>query len=157
MQHLQSKKMGEGEAVASELKVANWSYVARDSAYDLIFAQACKVPKSVWVTVNTDNETFVSAIDTNSIVKNGQFVQMRGISDHEKLMNVSDCKPYFSAKSLKEYDCKTKRSRTLSSSYHADHMGRGKVSCAETKPDDWSAGFGLDVESKVVADACKKK
>ena len=156
-QTLQSKKMGEGEAVASEQKPPKWSYVSPDSAYDLIFAVACKVPTPNWMVVNTDNQSFVSSVDLNSVVKSGQFVQMRAWSYFSTLLNAADCKPYASDKSLKEYDCKTPSSRTLSTASYANREGRGKLSCADTKAGEWSPGFGQEVETKIVTDACKKK
>jgi hypothetical protein len=94
-----------------------------------------------WVEMDKNDEaTFY--IDPATIKKTGNFRKVRELQDLKKRQEDGD----ISRQALKEYDCKEKRSRLLSFSFHSEPMAGGKVLLSTTMNDRWRS---IETESAV--------
>lgn len=102
-----------------------------------------------WVIVGSDKSDTQYA-NPSTIRTKGKMVTMWDLMDFKKpqVLNKS-IKPYLSMKSQSEYDCAEEQMRTLSSSLHSGHMGKGNVVYSDSDPSKWvsipprSRGEGL--------------
>lgn len=87
--------------------------------------------------------------DPSTIRRSGNMAKMWSMLDHNT-RQISNSRPYFSAKLLQEYDCKSERIRELFFTKHSGQMGAGNIVHTDDGiPSNWiptppgSVGDGL--------------
>ena len=73
-----------------------------------------------------------------------------------KTLVSGDSEPHMSMKTLSEFDCREERLRTLSSSWHSEHMAEGKVVSSNSDIDIWVAGASSPANKMLREFACGK-
>ncbi len=109
-----------------------------------------------WVEVG-GNELITSYADPTTIHSNGSMVKMWTLFDLKTARISSVGKPYLSSKSEDEFDCKKKRRRTLSFSWHAGNMGEGEIVASNANPDEWAPVALRTVREALWKMACAKR
>lgn len=114
---------------------------------------ACTSAQAAWNLVTSNEEASVYA-EISAISKSGDTVKMLDITDFKhKIAGVN----YASVKSVREYDCKDKKSRTLSYSTMSKNMAGGLVVNKSDFARDWSPVFSGGVVGALWASACAKR
>jgi len=92
--------------------------------------QPADVPPWIYI-VETERGNFY--IDTSSIRKNGNVVEMRTLVDYKKAQ-VEDGKPYMSLIMQVEYDCSGRKMHQLSFDSYSQKMGKGDLISQDRDP-----------------------
>ena len=106
-----------------------------------------------WKSVGEDNAA-ASYADPATIVRSGNTVKLWSLLDYKTFQRMVEV-GYFSQKALVEYDCAEGKTRTLSLSLHAEHMGEGKVIYEDTSPHEWEPVFRETSTAVLWNIACK--
>ncbi len=106
-----------------------------------------------WTSVGENNSGTVYA-DPDTIVRNGGTARMWSLLDYRAFQRMVEV-GYFSQKIHTEYDCAERRSRGLSLSLYAEHMGEGKVIYADESPHEWEPLAADTIAEKLRTVACK--
>ena len=111
-----------------------------------------------WVAVDDiETETSIVYADTAAIRKTGNTVKMWSLYDFNTFQfSLSLNKPYLSMRNQYEYDCKDKRQRMFTVSFHTGNMAQGEVIVTTTSTGNWrpvSPGTGTETLWKL---ACEK-
>jgi len=107
-----------------------------------------------WVGLGSrDNYTVYADPATIQRADNG--ITMQWLIDF-KTSATGDAEPHMSMKTLSEFDCKQERLRTLSSSWHSEHMAEGKVVSSNSDIDMWVPGGSSPVNKVLREFACSK-
>jgi hypothetical protein len=119
----------------------------------LWLAIASSSAQAAWNMVTSNEEAAIYA-EISSLNKSGEMVKMSDITDFkQKIIGVN----YSSVKSLREYDCKVKKSRTLSYATMSKNMAGGKVVNKSDFARQWSPVFSGGVVGALWATACAKR
>src|SRR5579862_2795894 len=101
----------------------------------LSLAPICSYASAAWVRVSV-SEAGNTYVDTATILRAGEIVTMSEMTDYKIVAD-----PNFAYKSVRrqyQFDCKAKRSRSLSTAAYAGRMGQGEmVNSAETPTAEW--------------------
>ncbi len=103
-----------------------------------------------WVRIGEDAGV-VSYADTN-VVKDGDLRRVTELLDLWQRAPTGE----MSRRGLWEYDCRVERARLLSVSFHAEHMGKGKVLTAVSPRGDWSPVPADTIGAALMRYACAK-
>lgn len=90
---------------------------------------------AAWQSIGEDNAAVLYA-DPATIVKSGNTAKLWSLHDYKDFQRMVEV-GYFSQKALVEYDCAERKTRSLSLSLHAEHMGEGKVIYEDTSAQEW--------------------
>lgn len=108
-----------------------------------------------WVAVASGDNMTVYA-DSTTIRRSGDIVRIWRLNDFKTARTLAD-KPYLSMKTLDEYDCKVKRSRTLAgSAAYNRNMAQGEVLHTATSNSNWASVAAGTVQEIVMKVACGK-
>jgi hypothetical protein len=119
----------------------------------LWLAVACNSAQAAWNLVTSNEEANVYA-EISTISKSGDIIKMSDITDFiHKIAGVN----YASVKSQREYDCKDKKSRTLSYATMSKNMAGGAVVNSSNFARPWSPVFSGGVAGALWATACAKR
>ena len=103
-----------------------------------------------WVKVDETDKTVIY-VDPDRIQKNAQFPTAWQLSDYRSASK----RGVLSSQNLIEFDCKTKRRRTLAFMSHADNMGEGVVKFKNLKAGQWHAVPHDSVAEQIMEMACE--
>ena len=103
-----------------------------------------------------DDKVLIIHVDSATIHKNGNNVKMWILSDYRKAQELAYLPLYLSIKKQAEFNCKEEQIRKLYVSYHAEHMGKGKVIYSDNSPDNWSTVSPDSIDRKLWIFACRK-
>ena len=110
-----------------------------------------------WVEFIEDDEvTQTVYVDQTTIHKNGNNVKMWFLFDYKKAQELAYLPLYMSIKRQNEFNCKEEQIKNLYASYHAKHMGEGKVIYSKKDPDDWNPVSSNSINRKLWQFACGK-
>jgi hypothetical protein len=113
---------------------------------------ACSSAQAAWNLVTSNEEASVYA-EISASSKSGNIVKMSDITDFkQRIAGVN----YLSVKSQREYDCKDKKSRTLSYTTMSKNMAGGAVVNNSNFARQWSPVFSGGVVGALWASACAK-
>jgi hypothetical protein len=113
---------------------------------------ACSSAQAAWNLVTSNEEASVYA-EISASSKSGNIVKMSDITDFkQRIAGVN----YSSVKSQREYDCKDKKSRTLSYTTMSKNMAGGAVVNNSNFARQWSPVFSGGVVGALWASACAK-
>ena len=101
-----------------------------------------------------ENATGTSYANPDTITRKGNTAQMWSLLDYKDFQRMVEV-GYFSQKAQAEYDCKDRKSRGLTLSLHAGHMGEGKVIYADESPHEWEAVAAGSLNETLWEIACK--
>ncbi|MFZ5522788.1 MAG: surface-adhesin E family protein [Pseudomonadota bacterium] len=107
-----------------------------------------------WIGLGSRDNYTVYA-DPATIQKTDNGLTMWWLIDF-KTSASGDSEPHMSMKTLSEFDCKEERLRTLSSSWHSEHMAEGKVVSSNSDIDIWVSGGTSPVNKVLWEFACRK-
>lgn len=82
------------------------------------------------------NDDYTVFVDLEGLDKSGNLVKMSELRNFKANQTFSG-KQYLSVKSLEEFDCRKKRSRSLVGTLLAGNMGLGKVVHTENVVEEW--------------------
>jgi hypothetical protein len=108
-----------------------------------------------WIDVGGNDYSTIFA-DPATIRKVGNYEEMLNLYDTdiaEVVGNIS----FKSSKSLDEYDCKGKRSRTLAFYWYSGNMGKGKILYSNTDANNWNPDAPKSISEILWKIACGKK
>jgi hypothetical protein len=112
----------------------------------------CNSAQAAWNLVTSNEEASVYA-EISASSKSGNIVKMSDITDFkQRIAGVN----YSSVKSQREYDCKDKKSRTLSYTTMSKNMAGGAVVNNSNFARQWSPVFSGGVVGALWASACAK-
>ena len=106
--------------------------------------------------IDNNDEALIIYVDSATIRKNGNNVNMWILSDYKRAQELAYLPLYLSIKKQAEFNCKEKQIKKLYVSYHAEHMGGGKLIYSDNSPDNWSAVSPDSIDSKLWVFACRK-
>ena len=99
---------------------------------------ACAAPASAdWTPVGIANEIYAAYADRDSIRRRDGAVTMHGLYDFRRQDFTPEGRGLYSTAVLREYDCRDRRVRLLSSIDFAGHMGGGAPVSASEAPGRW--------------------
>ena len=114
---------------------------------------ACNSAQAAWNLVASNEEASVYA-EISAISKSGDIAKMSDITDFkQRIAGVN----YSSVKSQREYDCKDKKSRTLSYATMSKNMAGGLGVNSSNFTRQWSPVFSGGVVGALWASACAKR
>jgi hypothetical protein len=120
----------------------------------ILLAATCHSAMAEWVGLGSRDNYTVYA-DPATIQKTDNGITMQWLIDF-KTSATGDAEPHMSMKTLSEFDCKQERLRTLSSSWHSEHMAEGKVVSSNSDIDMWVQGGTSPVNKALSEFACSK-
>lgn len=93
---------------------------------------------ATWEKVASDDDDDGSMyVDRATIRKSGATVKMWDVMSYQKIRNARGVEPFFSIRSLSEYDCNAEKYRLLSYSFHTGKMASGQISSSDTEVRNW--------------------
>jgi hypothetical protein len=102
------------------------------------------------------NPAYTAYVNISTLRKEDDIVRMWSLIDFSRPKNITG-KPYLSVRSLDEYDCKERQSRSLSYSYSTGNMGDGEVIVRGALPTDWYPIEPVALAKVLFNAACKKR
>jgi hypothetical protein len=110
-----------------------------------------------WVAIGSTDK-FSAYVDAATIRQAGNMVKMWNLIDYKKAARtVLSGKPYLSATSQNEYDCKEERSRMLYSYWYTGNMREGKEVDSSSEPSEWEPVPPESVAEAEWKFACRKR
>ena len=106
-----------------------------------------------WKSVGEDDAATVYA-DPATVVRGGNTAKLWSLLDYKDFQRMVEV-GYFSQKTLVEYDCVERRTRGLTLSLHAEHMGEGKMIYEDASPREWSPVPAQSITESLWNIACK--
>jgi len=93
---------------------------------------------AAWEVIHGDDATTIHA-DTSTIRRAGNTVRMWHLADYKsaQVPYGGTRFMYASARFHNEYDCRDRRIRVLSFSWHSANLGEGRVVYSASKPGQW--------------------
>ena len=113
--------------------------MARWSSAALAFAFFSGAVAADWTAVGKPNEIFSAFADPESIRRNGDLATMHGLYDFRKQDFTPAGRGLYSTAVLREYDCRGRRVRLLSSIDFSGAMGAGNPVDTSTDARRWEA------------------
>lgn len=111
-----------------------------------------------WVRVNHNSDNGVTTyVNFFTIQKSDDKVKMWILSDYKKAQELAYLPLYMSIKRQSEFNCKKEKIKKIYASYHAKHMGMGKVIYSDNNPDDWKLVSPDSIDKKLWGFACGKR
>jgi hypothetical protein len=95
-------------------------------------------------------------IDSETISRNGELVELRFIYDYERPRRLDNDVYYLSMKRHFQYDCASEYSRLLGTTFFLSNMGKGHVLDDIVKEDKWRSVPPNGVGRTMMESACKK-
>jgi hypothetical protein len=92
-----------------------------------------------WTAVGRGNDIFSAFADKATIRTRGASVSMSGMYDFRKRDYTPDGKGLFSTVVLREYDCRQRQVRLLSSIDFSGHMGAGEAVSTSARTGRWES------------------
>jgi Surface-adhesin protein E len=108
-----------------------------------------------WINVGGNEYSTIFA-DPASILRVGNIVKMPSLFDTD-IAQVAGSISFMSSKTLDEYDCEGKRSRTLAFYWYSGNMGQGNMLYSNTDPGKWNPVMPESVSETLWKFACGKK
>jgi Surface-adhesin protein E len=108
-----------------------------------------------WVNVGGDEYSTIFA-DPGSIQRAGNIVKMLSLYDTD-IAQVAGSISFMSSKTLDEYDCKEKHSRTLAFYWYSGNMGEGNILYSNTDPGKWGPVIPKSMSETLWDFACNGK
>ena len=90
-----------------------------------------------WTAVGRPDEIFAAYADRQSIRRSGTMVSMHGLYDFRRQDFTPEGRGLYSTAVLREYDCKERRVRLLSSIDFSGHMGAGEAVSTSHRTGRW--------------------
>ena len=113
-----------------------------------------------WVPVDEiETNTTITYVDLSTILKKGDTVRMWSLNDYDtfQFAQFGLPEPYLSTSHQYEYDCKAKRLRRFSFSFHSGNMAQGKVVSRSTATSNWELVRPDTVNETLWKLACGKR
>jgi hypothetical protein len=108
-----------------------------------------------WIDVGGNDYSTIFA-DPSTILKVDNSVKMLSLYDTDIAQVVSEIS-FKSSKSLDEYDCKEKQSRTLAFYWYSGNMGEGYILYSNTDVNNWNPVKPKSINEPLWKIACGKK
>jgi hypothetical protein len=108
----------------------------RKAVLMMLFVVVSNGTAAEWVEVRSNSTNTVYA-DPATIHMAGDTVKMWSLYDFKTAQAIEGIKPYLSSRQQYEYDCKEKRLRTFSFSFHSENMAKGEITMSATRTGDW--------------------
>lgn len=108
-----------------------------------------------WMDVGGNDYSTVFA-DPASIRKVDNYEEMFSLYDTDIAETIGDIS-FMSSKSLDEYDCKRKQSRTLAFYWYSGNMGEGEILYGNTDVGKWNLDLPKSINETLWKIACGKK
>jgi Surface-adhesin protein E len=121
----------------------------------LVLSVVCGNTMAEWTDVGGNDYSTVFA-DPASIRKVDNYEEMFSLYDTDIAETIGDIS-FMSSKSLDEYDCKRKQSRTLAFYWYSGNMGEGKILYGNTDVGKWSLDLPKSINETLWKIACGKK
>lgn len=137
---LHSGNMGDDDVVFMFNTPNDFKPVARDTVAELLWKVACGKQVTNWANTGsaTGNKEFNIYTDATTIRRDGNIARMWVLYDfHTAQVSPFDKKPYLSAKSQQEFDCKGEGVRVIHYSWHSGKMGTGAVVYVSNRVLEW--------------------
>ena len=109
---------------------------------------------SAWTLVTEAGPGAVYA-DPATLARNGDMVRMAWLLDYRNFQRMVEV-GYWSKQAVSEFDCAQRRTRNLSVSLRAEHMGQGPSHYADDTVREWEAVEPDGVTGKLWQAACGK-
>jgi Surface-adhesin protein E len=122
----------------------------------MLLAAVSSSAMAEWVQVSGTESNTVYA-DPATIHMAGNTVKMWSLYDFKAAQAIGELQSYLSSKQQYEYDCKEKRLRTFSYSFHAGNMATGEVTLSATKTGDWERIAPASVDNDLWKIACGQR
>jgi hypothetical protein len=121
----------------------------------LLLALVSDYALAEWINVGGDEYSTIFA-DPSSILRAGNIVKMLSLYDTD-IAQVAGSISFMSSKTLDEYDCKEKRSRTLAFYWYSGNMGEGNLLYGNTDPGEWGSVIPKSLSETLWGFACNRK
>ena len=109
-----------------------------------------------WVEVAKKDNTTVYA-DPATISMGGNLVKMWSLYDFQTNQAIEGLTPYMSSRQQYEFDCKEKRLRTFSFSFHSANMAKGEVTVSATRTGNWEPIASGSTDEGLWRVACRQR
>jgi hypothetical protein len=129
--------------------------VARWSSLGLLLALASGAAAADWTAVGKPDEIYAAYADRQSIRRNGATVSMHGLYDFRRQDFTPAGRGLYSTAVLREYDCKARRVRLLSSIDFSGHMGEGAPVSTSSRAGRWETVVAGGIDEAYLAVACE--
>lgn len=114
----------------------NTTAMSKAAFWILLVVVSSNAQAEEWVAVNR-NEYATGYAYPATLIKQGNLARMWSLVDCKTISNFIGGPPFMSIKSHEEFDCQTKKLRTLAYSLHSEKMGGGEVVLSDTTPGQW--------------------
>jgi len=121
----------------------------------LMFAAVSTGVMAEWKQIGGDS-SFSVFIDATLTTRTGDLVKMWDMTNYSASQQDEQGKLYLSAKQQKEFDCKGKKLRVLTSIGYSEKMGHGDVMGQDFGPTMWSPISPESIGAALWVTACKK-
>ena len=128
----------------------------RITVFMMLWAGVISSAAAEWVEVDRKDTTTVYA-DPATIHMGGNLVKMWSLYDFKTIQAIDGLTPYMSSRQQYEFDCKEKRLRTFSFSFHSANMAQGEVTVSATRTGNWEPIASGSTDEGLWRAACKKR
>ena len=128
--------------------------MGRWSSLGLLLALVAGNAAADWTAVGKPDEIYAAFADRESFRRNGVVVSMHGLYDFRRQDYTPEGRGLYSTAVRREYDCKERRVRLLSSIDFSGHMGAGDPVSTSNRTGRWEAVMDGGIDEAYWKVAC---